>query len=143
MMPQHGAHDGEGVGPVSELRVALTVEDFDTALAFYRDALGLDVAADWSGDQGRCVALNAGRATLELIDARQADYVDQVEVGRRLSGPVRFAVAVPDPVAAAATLQASAARVESAARRTPWGDLNARVTTPEGMQLTLFVEPPR
>lgn len=31
---------------VTELRVTLTVEDFDQALAFYRDALGLEVRAD-------------------------------------------------------------------------------------------------
>ena len=30
----------------TELRVALTVPDFDQALAFYRDALGLEQVAD-------------------------------------------------------------------------------------------------
>jgi catechol 2,3-dioxygenase-like lactoylglutathione lyase family enzyme len=29
------------MGTVTELRVALTVENFDQAVAFYRDALGL------------------------------------------------------------------------------------------------------
>jgi len=40
-------HD-EGMANVTELRVALTVEDFDRAVAFYRDALGLEQIADWS-----------------------------------------------------------------------------------------------
>ena len=40
---------------VTELRVALTVEDFDQALAFYRDALGLEQVADWSSESGRVV----------------------------------------------------------------------------------------
>ena len=53
---------------VTELRVALTVEDFDQALAFYRDALGLEQVADWSSESGRVVVLDAGRATLELFD---------------------------------------------------------------------------
>ena len=35
----------EHVGAVRELRVALTVGDFEAALAFYRDALGLDDSA--------------------------------------------------------------------------------------------------
>jgi hypothetical protein len=38
---------------VTELRVALTVVDFDEGVAFYRDALGLEQVADWSGDDGR------------------------------------------------------------------------------------------
>ena len=53
---------------VTELRIALTVQDFDQALAFYRDALGLEQIADWSSEAGRVVALDAGRATLELFD---------------------------------------------------------------------------
>ena len=53
---------------VKELRVALTVKDFGQALAFYRDALGLEQLADWSSESGRVVVLDAGRATLELFD---------------------------------------------------------------------------
>jgi lactoylglutathione lyase len=37
---------------VTELRVALTVSDFDQAVAFYRDALGLAQLADWSSESG-------------------------------------------------------------------------------------------
>src|SRR6516164_7897832 len=72
---------------VTELRVALTVEDFDQALAFYRDVLGLEQLADWSSGTGRVVALDAGRATLELFDRAQAESVDAIEAGRRC--PVR------------------------------------------------------
>lgn len=36
-----------------ELRLALTVEDFDAALAFYRDALGLEQREMWAGNDGR------------------------------------------------------------------------------------------
>ena len=49
---------------VTELRVALTVADFTEAVAFYRDALGLEQIADWSTDEGRVVLLDAGRATI-------------------------------------------------------------------------------
>ena len=71
---------------VTELRVALTVEDFGQALAFYRDVLGLEQLADWSSGTGRVVALSAGRATLELFDQAQAESVDAIEAGRRVSG---------------------------------------------------------
>ena len=70
----------------TEFRVVLTVPDFDRALAFYRDALGLEQVADWSAENGRVVLLEAGRATLELFDESQAAYVDEVEAGRRVSG---------------------------------------------------------
>ena len=84
------------MGTVTELRVALTVENFDQAVAFYRDALGLEQIADWSSATGRVVVLEAGRATLELFDHAQAEAVDEIEAGRRVSGTVRFAVEVGD-----------------------------------------------
>src|SRR6185437_7631396 len=73
-------HD-EGMANVTELRVALTVENFDQAVAFYRDALGLEQIADWSSATGRVVVLEAGRATLELFDSAQAESVDAIEAG--------------------------------------------------------------
>jgi catechol 2,3-dioxygenase-like lactoylglutathione lyase family enzyme len=81
---------------VTELRIALTVNDFDQALAFYRDVLGLEQVADWSSETGRVIVLAAGRATLELLDEAQAESVDAIEAGRRVSGTLRFAVRVAD-----------------------------------------------
>jgi catechol-2,3-dioxygenase len=40
---------GKSVRSGMEFRVVLTVPDFDEAVAFYRDALGLEQLADWSG----------------------------------------------------------------------------------------------
>jgi lactoylglutathione lyase len=129
------------VGEVTELRVALTAADFDEALAFYRDALGLEQLADCSKD-GRVVLLQAGRATLELFDESQADTVDAIEAGRRVSGTVRLALRVADSEETAQRLVA--AGVERVAPRvtTPWGDRNARVRASDGMQMTLFTAPP-
>ncbi len=121
-----------------ELRVALTVEDFDEALRFYRDALGLEQTADWSSDDGRVVLLEAGRATLELMDERQAALIDQVEAGKRVSGAVRLAVEVPNSEETARRLVAAGAEQVAPPVTTPWGDRNARVRAPDGMQLTLF-----
>jgi methylmalonyl-CoA/ethylmalonyl-CoA epimerase len=123
---------------VTELRIALTVNDFDQALAFYRDALGLEQVADWSSETGRVVVLNAGRATLELLDDAQAGSVDAIEAGRRVSGTIRFAVQVADSENAARRLTAAGAVEVAPPVLTPWGDRNARVQTPDGMQLTLF-----
>ena len=123
---------------VTELRVALTVEDFGQALAFYRDVLGLEQLADWSSGTGRVVALSAGRATLELFDQAQAESVDAIEAGRRVSGTVRLALRVADSEDMAAQLIAAGAEQVAPPVMTPWGDRNARVQAPDGMQLTLF-----
>jgi len=126
------------VAEVTELRVTLTVDDFDQALAFYRDALGLEELADWSTDDGRVVVLQAGRATLELFDQDQAAAVDEIEAGRRVSGKVRLALQVPDSDEKAQQLIAAGADEVAPPVTTPWGDRNARVRAPDGMQLTLF-----
>jgi catechol 2,3-dioxygenase-like lactoylglutathione lyase family enzyme len=126
---------------VQEFRITLTVDDFDAAVALYRDALGLPAIADWSSDEGRVLLLDAGRATLELFDEAQAAMVDRLEVGERVSGKVRFALKVPDADAAAAALTEAVATAVADAVDTPWGDRNARVAAPDGMQLTLFTSP--
>jgi catechol 2,3-dioxygenase-like lactoylglutathione lyase family enzyme len=123
---------------VQEFRITLTVDDFDAAVRLYRDALGLPEVADWSGDQGRVLLLDAGHATLELFDDAQAAMVDDLEVGERVSGTVRFALQVPDSEATARRLVGAGARAVAPAVDTPWGDRNARVAAPDGMQLTLF-----
>jgi lactoylglutathione lyase len=123
---------------VTELRVALTVADFDEAFAFYRDGLGLEQLADWSSEDGRVVLLEAGRATLELFDEAQAETVDAIEAGRRVSGTVRLALRVADSEQTARRLVAAEAEQVAPPVTTPWGDRNARVRAPDGMQLTLF-----
>jgi len=127
-----------GMPNVTELRVALTVKDFDQALAFYRDILGLEQIADWSSGTGRVVLLGAGRATLELLDDAQAGTVDEIEAGRRVSGTVRLAIEVADSQDIARRLVAAGAAQVAPPVLTPWGDRNARVQAPDGMQLTLF-----
>jgi catechol 2,3-dioxygenase-like lactoylglutathione lyase family enzyme len=123
---------------VHELRIALTVDDYETAVAFYRDALGLAEVESWVRPSGRGTILDAGRATLELFDQQQAETLDEIEVGRRVSGGVRLALHVDDSGAAADALVAVGAVRESDPVVTPWGDRNARVRAPDGMQLTLF-----
>ncbi|HET7354992.1 MAG TPA: VOC family protein [Gaiellaceae bacterium] len=122
------------------LRIALTVADFDEAVAFYRDALALEQLADWSGDDGRVILLDAGRAELELFDERQAESVDRIEAGRRVSGTVRLALEVDDLDGTVQRLVAAGATAEAEPVSPPWGGRNARLRAPDGMQLTLFDE---
>jgi len=48
-------------GPVFELRVALTVDDFDNAFAFWDEALGLPVSHAWDEGDARGAVLMAGK----------------------------------------------------------------------------------
>jgi lactoylglutathione lyase len=123
---------------VTDLRVVLTVADFDGALRLYRDTLCLEQVADWSSDDGRVVLLEAGRATLELFDEAQADFVDRIEAGHRVSGPVRLAFEVQDSEETARRLVEAGAEQVAGPVTPPWGDRNVRVRAPDGMQLTLF-----
>lgn len=123
---------------VSELRLVVTAEDWEAAVAFYRDVLGMPERAAFSSEDGRVVILEAGSATLEIADPRHAEWIDEIEVGRRVAGHVRVALAVPDSAALTRTLEQAGAAVVAEATPTPWGSLNARLEAPAGLQLTLF-----
>jgi lactoylglutathione lyase len=124
---------------VRELRVCVTAEDYDEALRFYRDVLGLREVAAFAG-HGRVTILDGGRATLELLDPDHAAYVDDVEVGRRVAGHVRLAFEVGDAAGETRRLEAAGAEVIAEPTQTPWRSLNARLQGPAGLQLTLFEE---
>jgi lactoylglutathione lyase len=97
------------MGPVRELRVAVTAENYEEALRFYRDALGLPVVESWENEGGSGAILDAGRATLEVLSRSQTDFVDEIEIGRASSAPVRLALEVEDSVEAAERLEAAGA----------------------------------
>lgn len=124
--------------PILELRVALTTRDYERSVKFYCDGLGLEPAAIWNNDGGRALILDMNHATLELFDERQAEVIDQLEAGKRISGPIRFALRVPDLKEAMERLLAHGATLVHPPIMTPWGDHNVRLQAPDGMQITLF-----
>ena len=121
-----------------ELRLVVTAPDFPAALSFYRDVLGLRQVAAFPSDGGQVVLLAAGRATIELADEGHSAYIDDLEVGQRVAGPIRVAFEVADPAATTEALRAAGATVVADPVRTPWGSLNARLDGPAGVHLTLF-----
>ena len=129
--------------PVLELRVAITTEDFERLASFYRVGLGLQPSQVWPEDQGRALVIDMGTATLEVFDERQAQTIDELEVGRRISGNIRFAFQVPDLKAATERLLAHGATLVHPVVLTPWGDQNVRFQDPDGMQITLYQVPER
>src|SRR2546427_12446716 len=100
--PNAGPKDGA----VLEMRIVVTAPDFDEALTFYRDTLGLHEIGAFRSEGGRVSILDAGRATLELADPAHAAYVDEIEVGRRVAGHIRMALQVADVVTASGRLVA-------------------------------------
>jgi predicted enzyme related to lactoylglutathione lyase len=88
----------------------------------------------------RVVIFDAGRATLEISNPAQVEMIDRVEVGRPVSPRLRVAFEVDDTAAVAERLRGAGAELLGGPVETPWRSLNARLTSPAGLQLTLFQE---
>ena len=130
------------MGEVAQLRVVVQAAAFEQTLAFYRDVVGMPQAEAYEADGGARVAiLAAGRATLEIANPAQVEFIDRVETdGDSPSDRIRLALEVADTASASARLADAGAEVEASARETPWRSINARLRGPAGLQLTLFQE---
>lgn len=129
-------------GPVvRQLRLVVEADDFDAAVRFYRDVLGLPEEAAFEGQgDARVVILDAGRATLEIANPAQRRMIDDVEVGRQVAPKMRVAFEVGDSAAMTDALVAAGAELIASPRETPWRSLNSRLAAPAGLQITLFQE---
>ena len=125
---------------VLELRLVVTAPDYEEALVLYRDVLRMPEIAAFTSPGARVTILDAGKATLELADPRHADYIDEVEVGRRVAGHIRVALQVRDAEAETDRAVAAGAELLAKPTETPWQSLNSRLRGPAGLQLTLFEE---
>ena len=128
-----------------QLRLVLETEDLESALAFYRDGLGLTELESYDGPDGaRVIIVSVPSVTLELANPAQVRYIDEVEVGRptsrRFEATVRVAFEVEDAAAATTALEAAGATVLAPPTVTPWNSLNSRLEAPGGMQITAFQE---
>lgn len=126
---------------VMQLRLVVEADDFDVALAFYRDQLGLTEQAAFEGaNDARVVILEAGRATLELCNASQKAMIDDIEVGHPASPTIRVAFEVTDTTGMTTKLVDAGATLIGGPVETPWRSLNSRLDAPAGLQITLFEE---
>lgn len=127
--------------PVLQMRLIVQAEDYEEAVAFYRDVLGAAEELQIHGDNDEKVTiLDVGRATLEISNPAQVDMIDRVEVGRRVSPHLRVAFEVADARGVTAELTAAGANLIASPTKTPWDSLNARLEGPGGLQLTVFQE---
>lgn len=124
-----------------QLRLVVQADDFDAALAFYRDVLGLPERAAFEGEgDARVVILEAGVATLELANPAQVRMIDAVEAEGTPSARLRVAFEVDDAERVTEQLVEGGAELIASARETPWRSLNSRLEAPAGLQVTLFQE---
>ena len=133
------------ITPPTQLRLVVETEDFDAALAFYRDALGLPELEAYEGEGGaRVVILSVPTATLELSNPAQVRLIDEVEVGHPVARPyplaIRVAFEVADAAATTTALEAGGGTVVAPPTLTPWNSLNSRLDAPGGLQITAFQE---
>ena len=126
---------------VRQLRLVVHAEDFEEAVRFYRDVLGMPEEESYSGDGGaEVVILGAGRATLELANTAQVEMIDEVEVGRRVAPHFRVALEVVDADTSTCIAVEGGAELVAGPVTTPWRSSNARFEAPGDVQLTLFEE---
>ncbi|MEV1333784.1 VOC family protein [Micromonospora costi] len=126
---------------VRQLRLVVEADDYEAAVAFFRDALGLPEQEAYAGEGGaRVVILDAGRATLELANPAQKRMIDEVEVGRQVAPRLRVAFEVDDSRATTDRLVAAGAEQVAPPTVTPWQSLNARLDAPAGLHITVFQE---
>lgn len=141
VMRTDGGAPAAVAGSVRQLRVVVRASEFDAALSFYRDVVGMPELEAYGGEgRARVAILDAGRATLELSNTQQVEYIDRVETEGGVSDRIRIGLQVDDAAAAATRLASAGAEVEASARQTPWRSINARLRGPAGLQLTLFQE---
>ena len=127
--------------PVRQLRIVVEAEDYDEALTFFRDVLGLPEEESYAGDGGAQVTiLDAGRATLELSNPAQVRMIDSVETDGVRSPKFRLAFEVDDSRAVTDRLVDGGAELLASPRETPWRSVNARLHAPGDLQITLFQE---
>ena len=138
--PDYAAAPGENQ-VVKQLRLVVRADDYDDTVRFYRDTLGMAEEESYTTGDARVMILDAGRATLELSNPAQVDFIDTAEVGRTgISPPWRVALEVDDASATTRRLEQAGARVIAEPTETPWRSLNARLAAPAGIQLTIFTE---
>lgn len=93
--------------------IGIAVSDIGEALAFYRDALGLEIQApeDVESQRVRAYFVPAGQAALELLEATAAESPIAKYVARRGPGLHHITLRVDNIAAALAQLRARGVRL--------------------------------
>ena len=136
-----GTDESSQANGALQLRLVVEADDYEQAVAFYRDALGLpEIAAFSGGGDAHVTILDAGKATLELANNAQRAMIDRVEVGHPTTPRLRVAFEVRDAAGQTQRLVEAGATLVAAPTETPWQSLNSRLDAPADLHITLFEE---
>ena len=93
--------------------IGVAVRELSGAIAFYRDALGLDVSepTEVPSERVRAVFVPIGSASIELLEATAPDSAIARSIERRGEGLHHVTLAVDDLTAALAQLKARGVRL--------------------------------
>ncbi|KZE89850.1 VOC family protein [Microbacterium sp. TNHR37B] len=124
-----------------QLRLIIETDDFDSAVRFFRDTLGMpeQIAFATEGDD-RVAILHAGIATIELATPTHAVNIDRVEGAPHVPGALRIALEVASTEDAVTAARESGSELIAPPVETPFRSINARVQGPAGWQVTFFQE---
>ncbi len=126
---------------IKQLRLVVEAADYDQALTFYRDVLGMpELAAFAEGGDDRVAILDAGRATLELASPAHKEAIDRVETDGLVGARLRVALEVEDTAAVTDEAAATGAELLAPPVETPWRSLNSRLRAPASLEITFFQE---
>lgn len=124
---------------ILQLRVALTTREHKAMISFVKDNFRVNPSEVWESPNGGCGTLfDMGKASLEIFDDLYSAYIDEMEVGERVSGDVRLALEVTDIHDILRRILENGNKLVHGPLETPWGDINARIEAPNGLQVTLF-----
>ena len=125
-----------------QLRLIIETDDFDEAVQFDRDVLGLPEQPAFATDgDDRVSILHAGIATIELATPTHVRNIDRIEHAPSSAEPtLRIALEVDDTERAVNAAVKSGARPLSPPTHTPFQTINARVQGPAGWQVPFFQE---
>lgn len=128
--------------PPRQLRLIIETDDFDEAVRFYRDVLGMNEQPAFATDgDDRVSILHAGIATIELATTTHVRNIDAIENAPSTDGPtLRIALEVDDTDRAVAAAEEFGAETLAPPTPTPFRTINARVQGPGGWQVTFFQE---
>jgi predicted enzyme related to lactoylglutathione lyase len=87
------------LGATMSVRVGmfvLVVDDYDRGIAFYRDAIGLELVEDTDMGAGKRWVVLAGDGGARVLLAKAADAVQAAAIGRQTGGRVGFFLTTDD-----------------------------------------------
>jgi catechol 2,3-dioxygenase-like lactoylglutathione lyase family enzyme len=114
----------EGEGQAVTAHVAMTtvlVDDYDRAIAFYRDALGLALVADTDMGGGKRWVVVSGPVGGRLLLARATEESQRAAIGRQTGGRVGFFMETDDFAADHARFVALGVRFHETPRHEVYG----------------------